>query len=404
MTKRAAIKVALAAAALGFLLPGMFAAPKALQAMPTFAQATGLKCGACHTMVPLLNAYGRYIQRTAYAAIPRQILTKAVPVWLDESLVYDSSQSGQVSTRQWDPGNFAIHGVGYALPDVTFHIQQWLAQGSESGGLDTAWVAYSGLLHHDGHFFVGKNENIAPSPYSQDSEIDGPSASGTLVGEHDWSATNDNRWGTKFNYVHGAIDAEAGYFLSGDDLNGLTDFNPGDKTFQWRLAYASEKKPVEVGVFGSVGTIPVSTGTDHYNSVAGYVQVDPDPKGLPGVLAIYSSGVDDNPGIGVNGSPLPATGSKGASLGVYQLFFHGNVLVSVRHDLNDSGPNGQILNGNSINVGFNAPGWQKIPFLQYVHGYVEANTGASSAWYGANGGPTYKGLIWVALPVSKARE
>jgi hypothetical protein len=404
MTKRTTIRLAVAAAAFGLLVPGMFAAPKAIQAMPTFAQATGLKCSACHTMVPLLNAYGRYVQRTAYSAIPRQILTKATPIWIDEALTYDSSQGKQVGTKQWDPGNLAIHGVGYAFPDVTFHVQQWITQGSQSGGLDTFFVAYNNLLHRDGHFSIGKSENIAPSPYSQDSELDGPSASSTLVGEHDWSATNNNRWGAKLAYVHGVIDAEGGWFFSGDDLNGYQDFNPGDKTFQWKVAYASEKRPVEVGVFGSVGTLPVSTGTDHYNSVAGYVQVDPNPKGLPGVLAIYSSGVDDNPGVGISGNPMPETGSKGASVGIYQLFLHGNVLVSVRHDLNDSGPNGQVLNGNSINVGFNAPGWEKIPFLQYVHGYVEANTGATSSWYGANGGPTYKGMIWLALPVSRARE
>lgn len=36
------------------------------QAMPPFAQANAVDCSACHTMMPALNAYGRYIQRTAY--------------------------------------------------------------------------------------------------------------------------------------------------------------------------------------------------------------------------------------------------------------------------------------------------------------------------------------------------
>ncbi|HEX5275496.1 MAG TPA: hypothetical protein VFW34_09505 [Candidatus Rubrimentiphilum sp.] len=38
-------------------------------AMPPFAQAYGVDCNTCHTMVPALNSYGRYIQRTGFAAL-----------------------------------------------------------------------------------------------------------------------------------------------------------------------------------------------------------------------------------------------------------------------------------------------------------------------------------------------
>ncbi|MBV9438853.1 MAG: hypothetical protein JOZ24_02555, partial [Candidatus Eremiobacteraeota bacterium] len=33
-------------------------------ALPTFAQAYGVDCSACHTSIPALNAYGRYVQST----------------------------------------------------------------------------------------------------------------------------------------------------------------------------------------------------------------------------------------------------------------------------------------------------------------------------------------------------
>lgn len=44
-------------------------------AMPPFAQAYGLQCNVCHTLVPTLNAYGRYIQRTGYASLDPHVFS-----------------------------------------------------------------------------------------------------------------------------------------------------------------------------------------------------------------------------------------------------------------------------------------------------------------------------------------
>src|SRR5450631_129388 len=82
---------ALGLAAAGLLVAGMFAKPTVSVAMPPFAQAYGVACSACHTQVPLLNANGRYIQRTGYASLDRAVLARALPVWIDASVQYDSS-------------------------------------------------------------------------------------------------------------------------------------------------------------------------------------------------------------------------------------------------------------------------------------------------------------------------
>lgn len=307
-------------AALAALVPGMFFAAKPSEAMPPFAQAYGLPCSACHTVAPLLNANGRYIQRTGYASLDRQVLKRALPMWIGESLNYDSTAGASTGTPRYSFGNLAIHGVGYLAPDVTFHAQQWIVASDESGFVDTLWITYNNLLHRDGHLFIGKILNPAPSPYSQNSDLDTPTASSTLVGEHDWSATYNNRWGARFAYVHNALDAEAGYYLSSFDLNGATYFGAGDKTFQWKLAYATKTRPYEFGVFGSNGSIPVSTnaGLDRYNSVAGYVQLDPGIHGRPGLLGIYQGEYDGNPGIGPGGFALGPTTSRGASIEVLE--------------------------------------------------------------------------------------
>jgi hypothetical protein len=385
-------------ALIAILVPGLFLAqPRQLQAMPQFAQATGLKCSACHTVVPLLNSFGRMVQYGGYAALDRHDLAKTFPIWIEESMQYDSTAGAGTGAARFDFGNVGLHGIGYIAPDITYHVQQWIVQGDESGGLDTAWIAYNHVFTPDAHLFVGKTLNPAPSIYSQDSDIDGPSASGTLVGEHDWSATYGNRWGSKLAYVAHSLDIEAGYFLSGDDLNGITDFNPGDKTFQWKVASAQPRSPIEVGVFGSNGSIPVSTGLDRYNSAAGYVMLDPGKYGRPGIFAVYQGESDSNPGTAPNGTPYRAANTRGFSGEVMEPVFSGNLLLTYRHDFNDAGITGGTTNGNSINAAFNLPG------SRYLHGYLETNLGGNSALSGAGGGPTWKGMLWLTIPLTAAR-
>jgi hypothetical protein len=378
---------------LGFLLAGLFSNPRPSQAMPTFAQAYGMKCSVCHTMVPLLNAYGRYVQRTGYASLDRAVLTRALPFWVGESANMDSSAGSGTGNPRYTTGNLALHAAGSLTPDMTFHLQQWLIENNQPGGVDTFWVTYNNLLHREGHLFVGKIENPAPSPYSQTMDIDGPAASGTVVGEHDWSATYSNRWGTKFAYDHKALSVEGGYLLSGEDISGVGNFSAGDKTFQWKAAYAPPDHPIEAGFFGSSGSFPVSTGTDHYNSVAAYVQRDPGAHGIPGALAIYQTERDTNPGIdAASASIMPATTSRGTSMELYEPFLHGNAVLAFRHDFNYDGF-GTIGNGNAVNLGFN------VPHFLYLHGYVEANLGANSGLVGTSGGPTWKGMLWLTIPL-----
>lgn len=397
MARHTYVLAALGLAAMGGLVGALFAAPKPSVAMPPFAQAYGVACSACHTQVPLLNAYGRYVQRTGYASLDRQVLARAQPIWLDESMQYDSTAGAGTGSPRYGFGNFAVHGVGYLAPDLTFHAQQWIVAGNQSGNLDTLWVTYNNLLRHNGHLFVGKVNNPAPSPYSQDYELDGATASSTLVGEHDWGATYSNRWGTRFVYAHNAVDVEGAYILSSDDLNGITDFNPGDKTFQWKVAYARPTQPIEFGLFGSNGSIPVSTGTDRYRSVAEYVQIDPSHYGRPGLFAVYQSGRDGNPGVDSNtGNVMPASTSAGLSIEMYEQVLHNQATFGVRHDFNNNGF-GTSSNGNAVNVAFN------VPHFNFVHVFLEANTGANSALAGGSNGPTWKGMFWLTLPVSSVR-
>ncbi len=51
-------------------------------ATPVFAQAYGMNCTVCHTQMPTLNAFGRYIQRSAYAPLNPKTLEHALPIFV----------------------------------------------------------------------------------------------------------------------------------------------------------------------------------------------------------------------------------------------------------------------------------------------------------------------------------
>lgn len=367
-------------------------------AMPPFAKAYGVACSTCHTAVPALNAYGRYVQRTGYASLNQDVIKTVTPVWIGEQVNGDST--GGVSNiapgHTSSFGNLAIHGAGYLAPNWTFHVQQWLLESDDTGGtLDTAWVTYNNLFHRDGHLFVGKYEAPAPSPFSQFFDISAFSTPEITVGEHVYQL-DGNRWGTKLAYVHGALDAEAGWLLSGNGMITASDFgsSPGtDKTFQWKLASAHADQPLEVGAYGSIGSYVVSTGdVDRYNSVAAYLQRDPQPHAVPGIFAIYQIAHDSNPGLDANGNQLRSTSSKAMTLELYEPLFNRGAVLGVRNEFTDD-ELGTLRHSQNVDFTFN------MPHMPYLHGYVEAGLGANST--APSSGPTWRWMLWWTTPIQQ---
>jgi hypothetical protein len=94
---------------------------------------------------------------------------------------------------------------------------------------------------------------------------------------------------------------------------------------------------------------------------------------------------------------MPAVSSRGASVEIYEHILRGAATVGVRHDFNDNGF-ATLSNGNAINLSFN------VPHFSYAHLYFEANTGANSALAGVTNGPTWKGMLWLTLPVTDVKQ
>ncbi|HEY1868550.1 MAG TPA: hypothetical protein VGG70_09670 [Candidatus Cybelea sp.] len=369
-----AITIAAGAAAI------LFAMDKPAQAMPNFAQAYGVPCSECHIQIPALNAYGRWVQRTGYAGLNPHVLQREVPIWVDYPVSY-SQQAPNAGA--WDIGSLGLHAdgaFGTTKSTWTYHVQQWIWQSSQAGGLDTAWIAYNNFLNGTGHVFAGKLEVPAPSPFSQWFDVSGltvNSSAEMTVGEHAYQL-DANRWGYKFAYIPTSFDVEVAYVTSGADLNGFNAYDSmEDKTWQYKVAYANRGNPFEAGYYGARGSWPLSEGGfDQYYANGFYAQRDP-VKGWPGFLTTYQMNHDGNPGGGA-----PAAGSNGLSYEVFE-----NVgergLISLGEQFTNDGLGTHTQIGN-IDASYH--------IARFITLYGEAALGVGQK-------PAWGGLIWFALPV-----
>ena len=338
-TIRATVLVVGGALAVAFVIESL----RPTQAMPVFAQAYGINCEVCHSSVPLLNAYGRYVQRTGYSSLDASVVHAANPFWLSEALFYDSQDSSE--PHQVQTGNLSLHGAGYIGSDITFHLHQWIQQNDQPGGTDTVWLTYNNLLHRDGHLTIGKLELPAPSPFSQTFELSGYNPPSMTVGEHAYGLSS-NRWGAKFQYIRPGYIVEAAYVTSDANLNTAFDFSGmSDKTFQYRVAYARPDKPLEFGAYGATGSFPLSDGTfDAYSTIAPYLQID-SQHGIPGLFALYQLNNDANAGPGFG----PAH-SKGYSIDVFEPLYKDAVMLGLRSEMTDDGL-GTVTHYGNIDLG-----------------------------------------------------
>ncbi|MBV8074132.1 MAG: hypothetical protein JO140_01795 [Candidatus Eremiobacteraeota bacterium] len=194
--------------ALALALGLIFFAPAGIRrsdAMPVFAQAYGLDCKVCHTMVPALNAYGRYVQRSMYGALDPEQYKGTFPFWIGEQVNYDSTSDSPKAQF----GNLAAHYVG-VYPAWTSHVQQWIMQNNDTGGpFDTGWVSYNNLFKQSGHIVIGKMPTPGPSFLSMWFDIAGFNPPAMTIGEHA-ELVGANRWGAKFNYSNTKMVGEAG--------------------------------------------------------------------------------------------------------------------------------------------------------------------------------------------------
>jgi hypothetical protein len=398
----------------------VFAGARPAMATPVFAQAYGLSCTACHTQVPALNAFGRYIQRTGYAAMNWKTLSHAVPVFVFDIGTSYVHQGGQpaVDDRIVGPLHTTVLQANGALgPDITYKVEQLLEVQGQTGFLDQGWIGYHNLFDHHGHLFVGKVAGLnleefgGPSVLYDVNDAGGDRIPGVAVGVHNYLEDYaDGRWGTKFSFIGGKTVAQVAYLANATGASSFDDAydysQASDKTFQWKVAYADPAKPWEVGVFGENGALGFGGAAlipgvhvDNYNVVSPYFSKDPRP-GSPGFRFEYSTATDSNPGyLTPSGpaAPLQSAGSTSSSWmigSVYQMLLHDHAMANLTYyhtnpTLGETGFTGLVQRTGPATGG--GPGFS-YAFTPYIRAFT--------VFYMAqNQRPTYDIKLWFSPPL-----
>jgi len=387
-------------------------------ATPVFAQAYGLNCTVCHTQMPTLNAFGRYIQRSAYAPLNPKTLEHALPIFVFDIGSGYTAQSGQPQQdyRVNGPLHTTVFQANGALGQAfTYKVEQLIVAGGQTGFLDETWIAYNNLLDRKGHLFVGKLPEINLDEYA-DGVLDDVNISelpSVAVGDHAYDPDYDGgRWGAKFNYVGGKALVQAAYLgnpTRASSFGDAYDYSiAADRSFQWRVAYADPSNPWEIGVFGESGAsgftgsaLLPGVNVDHYNVVTPYVNKDPRP-GSPGFRVEYATATDSNPGF-----VAPAGASKGGLQKIgptdsswiigsaYQMVLHdhGMLIVTYYHTnqaLNETGFTG-LVHPEGPQTGV-------VPGLSYaIDSYVRLYT---SVYVAKDQKPTFSINMWLTPPLT----
>jgi mono/diheme cytochrome c family protein len=333
------------------LVFNVIARPQPAAALPTFAQAYQVDCSMCHTMVPALNAYGRYIQSTAFGALDPAVMKRVVPIVVRESISYRST--GNLDAKQprdkYTYANLSVNLVGVLNKSISYRFEQTLYSNNIGGGnTGHFWVSYNQLLKGDGHLIVGKFDSPAPPAFSYWQDQSGFSSASIGVGQHGYNLGGE-RWGVGFNYVptnyekmsYKAQVAYVGNSPSMFNASAFSNTNPyapggagSDRAFQYKLAYARPDKPLEAGVYGDVGSYILLPGyiqpVDKYNAVGVYAQRDPS-RSFPGLLVFYQQTSDSNVGPGIASQQHQQSAmSRAFALELDESILNGNVMIAVR--------------------------------------------------------------------------
>jgi hypothetical protein len=327
------------------------ATPKRASALPTFAQAYQVDCSLCHTMVPALNAYGRYVQSTAFGALDAATIMRVAPIVVREAVSYRST--GKLEGRQpadkYTYGNLSINAVGLLSKNFSYRAEQTLLSNNLGGGnTGHLWAAWNTPFHGDGHVIVGKFDAPAPPAFSYWQDQSGFSGGSIGVGQHGYSLAG-TRYGIAFNYVpqnyakaplsiHLAYVGNSPSLSLGSAFSGANPYQRGaagsDRAFEYRASFTRPDKPFEAGVYGAVGSYVLANGftnpIDAYSATGVYAQRDP-VKNAPGFFAYYQVSSDGNVGPGVAKQNLTQSAVGHAfALEIDESILNGDVMLGLR--------------------------------------------------------------------------
>jgi hypothetical protein len=175
-------------AAVLFALAAALACARPARAIPIFAQRYHLRCTACHTVLPELNAFGNAFREHGYRLPVRKHGTTVLAMRYQ----LQWSQTPPAGSRRWSPGGIVLGNAD--IGEISAFIHYSLGAGGGPGGM---YLAYGALYnrHTDSEYRVGLFElPLAQSPGQRLDDLEQYGYYGERVGLNDL-ALSSPRWG-----------------------------------------------------------------------------------------------------------------------------------------------------------------------------------------------------------------
>ena len=179
-----------------------FAAPRPASAIPLFAQRYRLQCGACHSVLPELNAFGNSFRNHGYQLpnLPRHGTTG---IALRYQMEYEDQPSA--GSRRFSPGGILL--TNWDFGQVSAFVHYSLGAG---GGPSGVFLSYLAAYNRPTHslYRIGLFElPLAQSPGQRNDTVSSYGYYGAHVGLNDLPLSSP-RWGGQAERTFGATTAD----------------------------------------------------------------------------------------------------------------------------------------------------------------------------------------------------
>ncbi len=300
-------------ALVAIFLACVFGTAKAALAIPVFANGQGgVSCSLCHTTVPQLNRYGRYVLMTNFSRGLNKHLqmmqNRSMPVAL-EMTANASSQPAPMLPRVYSALVQFLSG-GYLGSDVSYFASVPVeTSGFPADAVDQVWAAYNGFSHGNGSLQIGKFPTPMFAPWiSQTLSLSGYALGALPVGLNG-AATADNRWGASYTQtMHLGLIGNVSYLGGTGPIERAFDTAGEGTAWTGSLQYLSPESRWSGGVAALIGSNPMPSGiNDRYAREMALASYGADRYEI---TAMGSIGQDGSP----NGEASPTAHSSGISL------------------------------------------------------------------------------------------
>ncbi|MDQ2991499.1 MAG: hypothetical protein M3R30_01605 [Candidatus Eremiobacteraeota bacterium] len=282
-------------------------------AIPVFANGQGgVNCGLCHSAVPYLNSYGRYVLMTNFSKGLNKHLqmmqNRSLPVALE--VTANASNPRDPLLPNVSSAIVQLLSGGFVGSDVSYFASVPVVTGGfPAGSVDQLWGAYNGFSHGNGSLQIGRFPTPIFAPWTSQSLSLSGYAVATLPVGLNGSTLADNRWGASYTQMgHLGLIGNVSYLTGSGPIERAFSSAGEGTAWSGSIQYLSPESRWSGGVAGLRGSYPLPSGAnDSYARAAALISYDGERYQL---TAMGTVGHDKNPNDGAS----PSATSHGTSV------------------------------------------------------------------------------------------